>query len=56
MKKGNFGETLRREMIAVLRPAEPGAIPPYEMDGVLGTRARVLIPEGEALRWTMLGP
>ena len=49
------GEALSREMIDVLRPAAPGAIMPYEMDAVLGTRALAVIPAGEALRWTMLG-
>jgi len=49
------GEILTREMIAVLRPATRGAIPPYEIESALGTRALVEIPAGEALRWTMLG-
>jgi sialic acid synthase SpsE len=48
------GEVLQRKMIAVLRPATPGAIPPYEIDSVLGTRAIVDIPEGKELRWTEL--
>jgi N-acetylneuraminate synthase len=33
------GETLTREMIAVLRPATPGAIEPHEIENVLGLRA-----------------
>ena len=49
------GEFLTREMIAVLRPATRGAIPPYEIETALGTRALIEIPAGEALRWTMLG-
>jgi sialic acid synthase SpsE len=49
------GEVLTRELIDVLRPATPGAIQPYEIDAVIGTRAIVDIPAGEALRWTMLG-
>jgi N-acetylneuraminate synthase len=49
------GERLTREMIAVLRPATPGAILPYEVETALGTRALTDIPAGEALRWTMLG-
>lgn len=49
------GERLQRAMIDVLRPAPPGAILPYEIDAVLGTRAAVDIPAGEALRWTQLG-
>jgi len=49
------GEKFARDMIAVLRPATPGAIPPYEIASVVGTRALQDIPKGEALRWTMLG-
>jgi sialic acid synthase SpsE len=49
------GEILSREIIDVLRPAAPGAILPYEIEAVIGTRALQDIPEGEALRWTMLG-
>ena len=49
------GEALQREMIVVLRPATPGAIPPYEIASVLGTRAIVDIPEGKELRWTDVG-
>lgn len=48
------GETLTREMIAVLRPATPGAIKPHEIAQVIGTRAYVDIPEGKELRWTDL--
>ena len=49
------GEALNRGMIDVLRPATAGAIPPYEIEAVLGSRAIEGIPAGEALRWTMLG-
>jgi len=49
------GETLDRAAIDVLRPATPGAIPPYEVEAVLGLRALRDIPAGEALRWSMLG-
>jgi len=48
------GEELTREMIAVLRPAEIGAIKPREIGEVVGTQTRRDIPEGEALCWTML--
>jgi N-acetylneuraminate synthase len=51
----NKGETLSREMIAVLRPATPGAILPYEIEGVIGTRALIDIPAGKELLWTDLG-
>lgn len=49
------GEVFTREMIDVLRPAAPGAIEPYHIDAVIGTRALVDIPAGKELRWTMLG-
>jgi len=49
------GEVFRREMITVLRPASPGAIKPYEIDAVIGTRALADIPSGKELRWTDLG-
>ncbi|HEX9616634.1 MAG TPA: N-acetylneuraminate synthase family protein [Anaerolineales bacterium] len=49
------GETFSRDMIAVLRPATPGAIPPNDVRAVLGTRALVDIPAGKELRWTDLG-
>ncbi len=49
------GETITRDMISVLRPATPGAIPPYEISQVLGTRALTDLPCGKELRWTDLG-
>ena len=49
------GETVTRGMIDVLRPAVPGAILPYEITSVVGTCARVDIPAGKEIRWTMLG-
>ncbi len=49
------GEVLTREMIDVLRPATPGAIKPYEIEAVIGTRALHDIPAGKELRWTDLG-
>ena len=49
------GETITREMITVLRPATPGAILPYEIDQVIGTRSIAAIPVGKELRWTDLG-
>ncbi len=49
------GEVFTREMIDVLRPATPGAILPYEIEAVIGTRALADIPCGKELRWTDLG-
>ncbi len=48
-------DVITREMIDVLRPATPGAIPPKEIDVVVGTKAGADILAGEALFWTMLG-
>jgi len=42
------GEILTREMIDVLRPATPGAILPYEIQSVIGTRAAVSLPPGKS--------
>jgi sialic acid synthase SpsE len=49
------GERFTREMIAVLRPATPGAIKPSEIDQVIGSRAIVDLAEGQELRWIALG-
>ncbi len=49
------GEKISRDMIDVLRPATPGAILPYEIDSVIGTRAISDIPAGKELRWTDVG-
>lgn len=49
------GEVFTRDMIDVLRPAPAGAIMPYDIQAVLGTRALVAIEPGQELRWTMLG-
>jgi len=49
------GVTLTRELIDVLRPAEIGAIMPYEIEAVIGSKTMVAVKAGEALRWTHLG-
>lgn len=49
------GEVFTRAMIDVLRPATPGAIMPYEIEAVLGTRALKEIQKGEELKWKDLG-
>ncbi|HUH96496.1 MAG TPA: N-acetylneuraminate synthase family protein [Anaerolineales bacterium] len=49
------GEVFTREMIDVLRPATPGAIKPYEIPDVIGTRALHGFQLGQELRWTDLG-
>jgi N-acetylneuraminate synthase len=48
------GEIIQRDMIAVLRPATPGAIEPFEIDKVIGTRASQNLQKGQDLRWTQL--
>jgi len=49
------GETITRDMIDVLRPAVDGAIMPFEVDSVVGTRVLVDIPKGKELHWTDVG-
>ena len=49
------GEVLSREMIDVLRPQQPGAILPNEIDRVIGTRAVKDITAGQEISWLMLG-
>jgi sialic acid synthase SpsE len=48
------GEVFTRQMIDVLRPATPGAIPPSDIEAIIGTKAIQDIPEGKELRWTDL--
>jgi N-acetylneuraminate synthase len=49
------GQELTREMIAVLRPNDPAAIKPHEIQKILGTKAIRDIPAGKEIRWTDLG-
>jgi N-acetylneuraminate synthase len=49
------GEKFTREMIDVLRPATPGAIPPNEIGAVIGLIALVDMPMGKELCWGELG-
>ena len=44
------GEVLTREMIDVLRPATVGAVQPYDISAVIGTRALNDIQKGKELR------
>ena len=48
------GEVFTREMIDVLRPAAPGAISPWDLDQVVGTKAMIDMPFGKELNWTEL--
>ncbi len=49
------GQIFTRDMIDVLRPATEGAIMPYEIDEVLGTKALHDLMVGQELSWTDLG-
>jgi N-acetylneuraminate synthase len=49
------GEKLTHEMVEALRPATPGAIPPYQVEAVIGARSLVDIPKGKELNWFDLG-
>lgn len=49
------GEVICRDMVDVLRPATPGAIPPNQIGMTIGMRALTDIPAGKELYWTMLG-
>lgn len=49
------GEQVTREMIDVLRPATPGAIAPYEIEKVIGTKTLHALVKGRELRWMDLG-
>ena len=48
------GEVFTQEMIDVLRPATPGALMSWDIDQVLGMKARRDLPFGKDLRWTDL--
>lgn len=48
------GETLTRELIEVLRPATPGALMVWDMEDVIGKKARHDLPFGKDLRWADL--
>jgi N-acetylneuraminate synthase len=41
-------------MIEILRPATPGALMSWDLDQMIGMKARVDLPFGKDLRWTDL--
>ncbi len=49
------GEVVTRGMLDVLRPVAPGALLPYELDAVIGTRVLSDLPAGKEICWTDLG-
>lgn len=48
------GQTLGRDDVEALRPAPGGSIPPFEVESVLGRKARTAVAPGEALTWSIL--
>ncbi|MBN2044449.1 MAG: N-acetylneuraminate synthase family protein [Anaerolineales bacterium] len=48
------GEVFTAEMIEVLRPATPGALMSWDLDQVIGMKARTDLPFGKELRWSDL--
>lgn len=48
------GEVLSNDALEVLRPAPAGSIPPFEVDQLVGRKARRDIEPGEALSWSYL--
>ena len=50
------GQILSRELIDVLRPAEPDGIFPFDIERVLGMRLRRDVVAGEHFRWELLEP
>jgi N-acetylneuraminate synthase len=45
------GETLVSADLSMLRPCPPDALPPYELDNVIGHKLRRAVKSGEHLRW-----
>lgn len=50
------GRILSRELIDILRPAEPDGIFPFELERLLGMRLRRDVVAGEHFRWELLEP
>ncbi|MBT3240595.1 MAG: N-acetylneuraminate synthase [Chloroflexi bacterium] len=48
------GEIFTRDLIEVLRPATPGALMVWDLDDVIGKKARTDLPFGKDLRWVDL--
>ena len=48
------GEVFTEEMIEVLRPATPGALMSWDLEKVIGMKARTDLPFGKDLRWSDL--
>ena len=48
------GEMITAEMVELLRPATPGALMSWDMEQVIGMKARADLPFGKDLQWTDL--
>lgn len=48
------GQKITRDVLDPLRPADPGAIQPYEIPAMIGATAGVDIPAGASISWKML--
>jgi N-acetylneuraminate synthase len=48
------GEVFTEDIIEILRPATPGALMSWDLDKVIGMKARADMPFGKDLRWTDL--
>jgi len=49
------GETFSASMLEALRPAAAGAIMPWELNDLIGKKARIDMPYGMDLRWENVG-
>jgi sialic acid synthase SpsE len=50
-KNASKGDVLSTDLVEMLRPCPTDALPPYEMDRIVGMRLRRDIAAGEHLRW-----
>jgi sialic acid synthase SpsE len=46
------GARLTRDSLTVLRPCPEGALPPYEIDNVIGNQLKKQMKRGDCLRWS----
>jgi sialic acid synthase SpsE len=46
------GAVLTRDCLTVLRPCPDDALPPYEINAVVGRKARISLKSGSHVRWT----
>ncbi len=50
-KKLNLGDVLTRDMLEVLRPCPNDALPPYQLEKIIGKRLRANVEYGECIHW-----